>query len=549
MGKDSGTDSRRQSVGNTAAFYLRRSAIHERGEDTSIDYQREACERIAAQHGLEVTTEFNEGSGRSASHFKENERPEYDKALAKLGSSYTTLISYSVDRLTRRGMGAVGHLLDTASAGGGRIITNDGLDTDNDSSRMVASFMSEMARSEMVKLSERVCAAKEQHRREGRYLGGSVPYGLMAVRSLDKATYLQVDPEAAAVIVKMVDRLIEGATLYETCRWLAEEGHRTANGALWKPEVLTRFIRSPHLVGHLRQNRTQVYRDAAGNPVEVTTPIISPAKFARVDQVLKRRRNAPKDPSTPTKVRARARASLLGGLVTCGECGEPMNAARYKVGGRGYGYYICRAPTHDPLSVKRDEVEDHVAREAIDFVARLGPGSSITAEVASRMLSTFSPEQVSRRTTIEDDIEVLNSRLDELQRAHYELGGVPKDRYERMSDNLTMKRNGLEIELATLPQSTPDFGILDDLTEASRGAPEDDPVGPGSAWADLEHHVRRSIIRCLVDEVTIARRPKPSDDILGRTDITYASESNVIQMAQRPKTKRRYSTAVKVAAV
>ena len=35
-GKDSGADSRRQSVGNTAAFYLRRSAIHERGDDTSI---------------------------------------------------------------------------------------------------------------------------------------------------------------------------------------------------------------------------------------------------------------------------------------------------------------------------------------------------------------------------------------------------------------------------------------------------------------------------------------------------------------------------------
>jgi len=36
MGKDSSTNSRRQSVGNTAAFNLRRPAIYERGEDTSI---------------------------------------------------------------------------------------------------------------------------------------------------------------------------------------------------------------------------------------------------------------------------------------------------------------------------------------------------------------------------------------------------------------------------------------------------------------------------------------------------------------------------------
>ena len=548
MGKESSTNSRRLDVGNTAAFYLRRSAIHERGEDTSIDYQREACERIAAQHGLEVVDQFNEGSGRSASHFKENERPEYDKALAKLGSSYTTLIAYSVDRLTRRGMGAVGHLLDTASAGGGRIITNDGLDTANDSSRMVASFMSEMARSEMVKLSERVCAAKEQHRREGRYLGGSVPYGLLAVRSLDKATYLQVDPVAAAVIVKVVDRLIDGATLAETCRWLIEEGHRTTSGALWTPSNLSRLIRSPHLVGHLRQNRTQVYRDADGNPVEVTAPIISEAKFARVDKVLKTRRKAPQDPSKPTKFRNKARVSLLGGLITCGDCGEPMTAYWHVSKGKGYGYYICRAGLHDPLSVRRDEVEAHVARRALDFVERLDPDSTITAEVASRLLDTFSPEQASRRSVIEDEIGVLNSRLDELQRAHYELGDVPKDRYERMSDNLTMKRNGLEVELATLPEVTPDLGILSRLTEANDD-PADDPVGPGSAWADLDHHRRRSLIRCLVDGVTIARRPKPSDDIWGRTDITYVSENNVIQMAQRPEKKRRYSTAPKVAAV
>jgi hypothetical protein len=57
--------------------------MDERGDNTSIDYQGEACERIAAQHGLDLVGEFNEGSGRSASHFKENDRPQYDRALAQ----------------------------------------------------------------------------------------------------------------------------------------------------------------------------------------------------------------------------------------------------------------------------------------------------------------------------------------------------------------------------------------------------------------------------------------------------------------------------------
>ncbi len=89
--KESGTHAIRECVeasnGQRAAIYLRRSAMDERGDSRSIDYQREACEHIAAQHGLDIVGEFDEGSGRSASHFKENERPEYDRALEGLGSS------------------------------------------------------------------------------------------------------------------------------------------------------------------------------------------------------------------------------------------------------------------------------------------------------------------------------------------------------------------------------------------------------------------------------------------------------------------------------
>jgi hypothetical protein len=79
-------------------------------------------------------------------------------------------------------------------------------------------------------------------------------------------------------------------------------------------------------------------------------------------------------------------------------------------------------------------------------------------------------------------------------------------------------------------------------------------VGPGSAWANLPDHERREIIRVLVDQVTIdksdiaerraanraerAKGKRPSaviDDIVGRTTIEFATESNVIDMANRPE--------------
>ena len=129
--KGTAASSRRSmDTSNTAAIYLRRSAIDGSGEDISITYQREACERLAKGQGLEIVKVFNEGDGQAASIFKNNERPEYEGALLGLGREYGTLIAYSVDRLSRKGMTAVGQMLEVADTQGGRILTNDGLDTD-----------------------------------------------------------------------------------------------------------------------------------------------------------------------------------------------------------------------------------------------------------------------------------------------------------------------------------------------------------------------------------------------------------------------------------
>ena len=65
----------------TAAIYLRRSAVDGSGEDISITYQREACERLAKGQGLQIVRIFNEGDGQAASIFKNNERPEYELSL------------------------------------------------------------------------------------------------------------------------------------------------------------------------------------------------------------------------------------------------------------------------------------------------------------------------------------------------------------------------------------------------------------------------------------------------------------------------------------
>ena len=211
--------------------------------------------------------------------------------------------------------------------------------------------------------------------------------------------------------------------------------------------------------------------------------------------------------------------------------------------GHDYAYYACDI-CEDRHSVRSDYLEPYVARAALSFVASLEPDSPIMVEVSRRMLAAFSPEQVNRRSEIVDEIEALDGRMRKFRQENL-TGVLGDDEYNNLSENATMRHNDLVDEMATLPEVRPDLGILFDLCQASDDP--DDIVGEGSAWAALEHHRRREILRVLVDHVTVERRAKPSLDIIGRTTIEFCREDNVIQLGQRTDKTRRFSTAAKVA--
>ena len=49
-------------------------------------------------------TEHEEKAGTSASHIKNHDRPQYDRALADMGSAYEVLLSWRTNRQVRVGM-------------------------------------------------------------------------------------------------------------------------------------------------------------------------------------------------------------------------------------------------------------------------------------------------------------------------------------------------------------------------------------------------------------------------------------------------------------
>ena len=103
-----------------------------------------------------------------------------------------------------------------------------------------------------------------------------------------------------------------------------------------------------------------------------------------------------------------------------------------------------------------------------------------------------------------------------------------------MEMDLVTKLAPIEAELATIPETHSDINHLFDLLGHSDDA-EDGLTGEGSAWSKLDHHVRRSILRCIIDTVEVqpGEKGKPGENIPQRCTITLVTPENVTEMANR----------------
>ncbi|MFJ3670332.1 recombinase family protein [Streptomyces sp. NPDC090106] len=197
-------------------LYLRLSL--DRDGKTAIERQEADCRAWAERNGLTVR-KVHIDRGRSG--YKSVERKGFDAALAAVTAGVVgTLVVWKLDRLSRKGIGQVGQVLDDIEKAGGRLVSViDGLDTSNDSARMVVAMLAELARTESKNLSTRVSHAKRYLRGEGQWIGGQPPYGLLVDPKTKKLTH---DPEHAVYARLIADEALAGKSLVNIARTLNE---------------------------------------------------------------------------------------------------------------------------------------------------------------------------------------------------------------------------------------------------------------------------------------------------------------------------------------
>lgn len=341
----------------TNATSARRCAIYARISVTqeasvSIDRQIEAAEQYASARGWQVVATFRD-DGVSATQNKPESRVGW-QALTNSGETFDAIIVWKIDRLARR----ITDFWDTYqrldAQGRSLVSVMDNLDMTTTMGRIVAGVIAGFAEMEAEAIRDRVTDARNYLIREGRVVGGTMPYGWRSMPNPDgKGFVLAQDPDRIDYLRGMVERASRGDSIYSVVQWLDEVGaplpsssQKNRKGSGWSYSTVERMLRSPLLAGmtafnpgnKTKSRGVEVLRGEDGLPiVDESVAIMTPQEWRAMVAAMDGRETPQ---SRPRALRSKTSA-LLSGLLVCGEHVDDEAGTRMHRGttqGRA-GYY------------------------------------------------------------------------------------------------------------------------------------------------------------------------------------------------------------------
>jgi DNA invertase Pin-like site-specific DNA recombinase len=213
--------------------YLRTSSA-EQGRAYGPESQRAAVRAFAKREGLVIVAEFHEDVSGTVPL---EDRPGLSDALAALYQHGAGgLLVAERTRLARDEFAAHDAMREFRAAGA-RVLYADGSNGDDDSALLLDGIGHVIAAHDRRRIVARLKAgrdAKEARHPEARAQGGRLPHGYRRTRS----GLVEVDPDAAAEVVRIFQLVLAGASIRATAETMTTETGRT-----WRPTVVDRIVR------------------------------------------------------------------------------------------------------------------------------------------------------------------------------------------------------------------------------------------------------------------------------------------------------------------
>ncbi|MDR0592510.1 MAG: recombinase family protein [Bifidobacteriaceae bacterium] len=394
------------------------------GLERGVDRQEQDCRALAEANGWEVVEVFRENDTSafkqrvitlaSGERVRRVVRPGFRAMLGRLAQKGAdVMVAYDLDRAVRDPRDLEDLIDAKVLYGFGVRSVTGSLRLDTDADVAMARVLVAMANKSSADTARRVARAKRQSAVEGKWPGGTPPFGYRSAKDT-----LQVVPEQAALLLEAVDRVLAGDSLYRIrCDWNAR-GLRSAKGCLWTEHALKCMLRNPATKAVRVYRPVQADGAPAPEPVVETAavwePLMDDETWRRVQDVLDARKAARTTWPGSTK-----RVHVFSGLIRCSRCGTAMR----KQGPA----YSCVPPTPGACARSIDAREvTELAEEAV---------LSVFAQIALK-------PGLGRVQTAGGALDVLGRRLDADRAALEELDD---DHYDGLIDKATWARQRARI--------------------------------------------------------------------------------------------------------
>jgi DNA invertase Pin-like site-specific DNA recombinase len=442
----------------SAAIYARISSDRD-GLQLGVQRQVQDCRALAERQGWTVAQEYIDDD---VSAFKGKPRPEYRRLLADIRrGARDAVIVWNLDRLHRqpKELEEFLEICDAANLRDLKSVSGD-VDLATDQGRLIARVMGAFASNESAVKSTRIRRKHLELAQNGKVAGGGTrPFGYHD----DRKT---VNPEEAAILRELADRVLSGDSLRSLCLSLSARDIKTVTGTPWKIQTLRRMLMSYRISGQ-REHLGELIGPAEWDP------IIEPERTERLRAVLAN----PDRPANRTP-----RRYLLSRLVRCSLCEHDMVS---RPRGDGARRYVCATGPGLPGCGRTAILAEHLEPFVVHAVLHRLDSPDLAAALAGDSAPAGASAEARR------ELDEGNAQLDELARTYGE-------KQITMHEYLAA-RKPIESRMESARAA-----VNIDSRSAAIGGYLANPNALRREWSDLTLTRQHSIVAAVLVHVTIA---------------------------------------------
>ncbi len=381
-------------------------------EGFSLEAQQERLYEYAEYRSIEIAGEYCD-AGKSGKSIKG--RPEFHQMMEDIMSQKDDIAYVLVFKLSRFGRNAADVLKSMQllnDYGVDLVSVDDAIDSSTQGGRLTLTILSAVAEIERENITDQFMSGRLQKIRDGKWSGGSVPYGY---RNVNKE--LVVDPYESAIVRKIFELYLqEDMKATSVGVWLNEEGYfRKENGGEnQKPftyDFIVNILDNPVYYGKLIFGRRTNKKSPDGKQIKpdpANTVIAQGVHEAIISEeewnLVQKKREALSDFSS--KINDPERISLLSGIIKCPMCGAGMIATKNKHANKNHGgyyktihYYSCinrRKANGMTCSFRHTYNQDRIDSSVFEILNGLTKLPEFKNAVASALRNQDSVEQLER---------------------------------------------------------------------------------------------------------------------------------------------------------